>query len=157
MQNFKLLKYAIVFMISLFSCVAGIADSVEISPILTTSTSWNGDPLPGLSTGTTELRVLKFKIDPGAKTTIHVHPSNGAGYMIAGELTMYTTSDPHGSFADPKTVKEIKLSPGSAWAETVNTWHYGENQGKTDVEFIVVFAGEKGTPPTLSLGTKIAQ
>ena len=133
------------------------ADPVSIKEVLKTTKSWNGAPLPSFSSGTTEFRVLTFNIAPGAKTTIHVHPSNGAGYLIAGELTMYATDDPHGSFADPTRVKEIKLSPGDAWTETVNTWHYGENKGEVDVEFVLIFAGTEGTPPTLSLGTKIPE
>lgn len=130
------------------------AEPVSIKEVLKTTKSWNGVPLPGFSSGKTEFIVLTFKIAPGAKTSIHLHPSNGAGYLIAGELTMYATDDPHGSFADPKRVTETKLSPGDAWTETVNTWHYGENKGKVDVEFVLIFAGEEGTPPTLSLGTK---
>lgn len=134
-----------------------LADPVSVKEVLKTTKSWNGSQLPGYSSGTTEFRVLKFKIAPGAKTTIHLHPSNGAGYLFAGELTMYATDDPHGSFADPKRIKETKLSPGDAWTETVNTWHYGENKGNVDVEFVLIFAGTEGTPPTLSLGTKIAE
>ena len=134
-----------------------LADPVSVKEVLKTTKSWNGATLPGFSSGTTEFKVLTFKIAPGAKTTIHIHPSNGAGYLIAGELTMYATDDPHGSFADPNRIKETKLSPGDAWTETVNTWHYGENKGKVDVEFVLIFAGEEGTPPTLSLGTKIPE
>jgi len=131
-----------------------MSKSVNIHQVLKTTKSWNGSPLPGFNSGTTEFRVLLFTIPPGARTTIHVHPLNGAGYMIAGELTMFATEDPHGSFADPQKVKEIKLAAGDAWAESVNSWHYGENQGKVDVEFVLIFAGQADTPPTLSLGTK---
>lgn len=134
-----------------------LADPVSIKEVLKTTKSWNGALLPGFSSGATEFRVLTFRIAPGEKSTLHIHPSNGAGYLIAGELTMYASDDPHGSFADPKHVKETKLSPGDAWAETVNTWHYGENKGNVDVEFVLIIAGHEGTPPTLSLGTKITE
>src|SRR3990167_7856799 len=63
-------------------------------------------------------KVLTFKISPGAKTSIHVHPLNGAGYILSGELTMYSTEDTHGSFANPKQVKKIILKAGGAWTET---------------------------------------
>jgi len=129
-------------------------DSVKIIEVLRSSTSWAGSPLPGLGTGQTEFRVLLFKMAPGAKTTIHMHPLNGAGYMISGELTMFATEDHHGSFADPKRVKKVKLTAGDAWTETVNVWHYGENTGHDEVEFVLIFVGQEGTPPTLSLGTK---
>ncbi|HSX04217.1 MAG TPA: cupin domain-containing protein [Rhabdochlamydiaceae bacterium] len=132
-----------------------MSDPVSIEQILRTSKAWDGSLLPGFSSGQTEMRVLIFKIAPGAKTTIHMHPLNGAGYLITGELTMFATEDPHGSFADHKKIKKIKLSPGDAWAEAVNIWHYGENTGKTEVKFVLIFAGQEETPPTLSLGTRI--
>ena len=128
-------------------------EKVIIKQVLKTSKSWSGSPLPGFSSGVTEFKVLHFKIAHGGRTTIHMHPLNGAGYMIAGELTMFSTEDPHGSFSDPKKVKQVTLAEGDAWAESVNTWHYGENQGNEDVEFILIFAGQIDTPPTLSLGT----
>ena len=132
-----------------------MSNSVKIKQILKTSKSWSGAPLPGFSSGKTEFKVLHFTIVPGGKTTVHVHPLNGAGYMIAGELTMYSTDDPHGSFADPTRVKKIVLKMGDAWTESVNIWHYGENTGDTEVEFVLIFAGEIDIPPTLSLGTQI--
>jgi quercetin dioxygenase-like cupin family protein len=128
--------------------------SVEIKQVLKTSKSWSGAPLPGFGSGMTEFKILFFKVPPGAKTTIHIHPMNGAGYMIAGELTMLSTEDPHGSFDNPKQVKKIKLVAGEAWAESVNTWHYGENRGDVDAEFVLIFAGQTDVPPTLSLGTR---
>lgn len=129
-------------------------NSVKIEEILRTTKSWDGSPLPGIGAGIAEFRILMFKIAPGGKTTIHMHPLNGAGYMLAGELTMYSTEDHHGSFADPKLVKEKKFSPGDAWTETVNIWHYGENKGEEEVRFVLVYVGQEGTPPTLSLGTR---
>lgn len=127
---------------------------VHIKQVLKTSASWSGTPLPGFNSGTTEFKILHYKIEPGGKTTIHVHPMNGAGYMIAGELTMFSTSDPNGSFDSPAEVKTITLKKGDAWAESVNIWHYGQNMGNADAEFILVFAGQKDEPPTLSLGTR---
>jgi quercetin dioxygenase-like cupin family protein len=131
-----------------------LSNSVEIKQILKTDKSWSGSPLPGFNSGTTEFKVLLFKIAPQGKTTVHVHPLNGAGYMISGELTMFSTEDPYGSFDNPKQVKTITLRAGDAWAESVNLWHYGENQGDIDAEFVLMFAGQIDVPPTLSLGTR---
>lgn len=127
---------------------------IHIKEVLKTTESWSGTPLPGFNSGVTEFKVLHYKIAPGGKTTVHVHPMNGAGYMIAGELTMFSTSDPNGSFEKPALVKTVTLKKGDAWAESVNIWHYGENRGKIEAEFVLVFAGQKDAPPTLSLGTK---
>lgn len=130
-----------------------MTDPVQIRQILKTSKSWNGSPLPGFNSGMTEFKVLFFKIAPGGKTTIHVHPLNGAGYMISGELTLFSTEDPQGKFDNPKQVKTVTLKVGDAWAESVNIWHYGENQGREEVQFVLMFAGQVDVPPTLSLGT----
>ena len=130
-----------------------MSDQVHIKQVLKTSSSWSGAPLPGFNSGQTEFRVLHFKIIPGGKTTVHVHPMNAAGYMIAGELTMFSTEDPHGSFDHPKQIQKVILRKGDAWAESVNIWHYGENKGNTDAEFVLIFAGQIDVPPTLSLGT----
>ena len=132
-----------------------MSNLVHIQQVLKTTTSWSGSTLPGFSSGATEFRVMHFKIAPGGTTTVHVHPLNGAGYMIAGELTMYSTDDPNGSFENSKQIKKITLKAGDAWAESVNIWHYGENKGNTDAEFVLIFAGEVDIPPTLSLGTRI--
>lgn len=129
-----------------------MSESVKIKQVLRSSKSWNGASLPAVS-GKTEFQVLHFSMKPGAKTTIHMHPINGAGYMIAGELTMYATDDPHGSFEDQAKVKKIVLKKGDAWTETVNIWHYGINETAHDLEFVLIFVGHVATPPTLSLGT----
>ncbi len=121
-----------------------------VHEILRSSRSWDGAALK------TEFRVLHFKMAPGAMTSIHMRPLNGAGYVIKGELTMVATDDPHGNFKDSGRVKEIKLQTGEGWTETVNTWHYGINLGKDELEFVLIFTGEEGTPPTLSLNTKYA-
>lgn len=144
----KSLLFAVIAL-ALFQSLA--AEQVTIKQLLAATTSWNGAPLPPEKT---ELRVLRYKIEPGGKTTIHVHPFNGAGYLISGELTMYSTEDPNGSFVDPKKVKEVRLVAGDAWAETINIWHYGENKGSTAAEFILFFDAQVGTPSTLSLGTR---
>jgi quercetin dioxygenase-like cupin family protein len=127
--------------------------SIEVLPILTTTKSWPGSLLPGFRSGQTEFKVWKFKLEPGTSTAIHMHPLNGAGYIISGELTIYATEDPNGSFDNVRKVKKIKRVAGDSWAEPVNVWHYGVNEGKTNLEFTVVFVGEEGTPPTVTLGT----
>lgn len=155
-------KTALIFSLLLTTTYSGLAATpsttanqpVMIKEVLTTSKAWDGSNLPGFNTGSPELRVLNYKIAPGAKTSVHIHTINGAGYMLSGELTMYATSDSKGSFDDSSKVKKVVLKSGDAWTEAVNVWHYGENNGKDDVEFVLVFAGEKGTSPTLSAPVK---
>ena len=148
-----------VIRLSIFTTLLGLiaspqdilAKPLEITTVLSTTQSWNGELLPGYNSGQTELKVLRYSIAPGTKTPVHLHPVNGAGYIMSGELTMVSTRDPHASFSDPKNTKKIRLTAGQAWTETVNTWHYGENNGDKTVEFVLVFAGQSGTPPTLAI------
>lgn len=144
------IKATVSLFILIFSTTLSFANPIEIHPILKTTKSWNGTILPGFNSGQTEFTVLTFKVAPGAKTVIHMHPMNGVGYMLSGELTMYATDDPHGSFTANK-VKKIKLKAGDSWSETVNVWHYGENNTNKEITFLLVFVGAEKTPPTLSL------
>jgi quercetin dioxygenase-like cupin family protein len=133
---------------------SSVTEPVVIKEVLSATKAWDGSNLPGFNTGTPELKVLTYKIASGAKTSVHIHTINGAGYMLAGELTMYATEDSKGSFADASKVKKVQLKAGDAWTEAVNVWHYGENNGQDDVTFVLVFAGDKGTQPTLSAPVK---
>lgn len=149
MKSFK--NAWLIFLSFLIAYVSpAVAEPVEITSILQSSKGWNGAPLPEFGSGQAELRVVMFKIEPGAKTAIHVHPVNGAGYVLSGELTMYSTENTKADFSDPAKVKKIVLKAGDAWAEAVDVWHYGENNGKEDVKFLVIFSGTQGTPSTLS-------
>jgi quercetin dioxygenase-like cupin family protein len=129
-----------------------MASEIKTTQVLRSNQSWNGAILPHFGSDQPEYSVFLYTIPPGAKTSIHIHPFNGAGYMLSGELTVYATDDPQGSFADTSKVKKIKLTAGNAWTETVNTWHYGENLGKQDAKLVVIFSGQKNKPTTLSLG-----
>lgn len=124
---------------------------ITVTNVLTTDEAWNGSDLPGYTSSKPELKVNHFTIKPGAVTSVHMHPANGAGYIISGELTMYSTSDTNGSFDDKSKVKSITLKAGDAWAESVNSWHYGVNKGEKDAVFVVVFASEEDVPATMSL------
>lgn len=148
----KTLVFSIPLLLGLGNLQAQTAQ-LDIKSVLSTDKAWNQTMLPPYTNGVAEMHVVKFKIAPGGKTPVHLHPVNGAGYVLSGELTMYTTSDPSGNFSDPNKVKKVVLKSGDAWAETVNTWHYGINSTKEDVNFVVVFAGQKDTPTAMSLGT----
>lgn len=129
----------------------GYAEEIQSKEVLKTTKSWNDASLPSFSPGKTEFNIDTYKVPTHTKTAVHLHPMNGAGYILSGELTMYSTNDPHGSFANQANVKKVVLKAGQAWAETVNTWHYGENNTDKEVELVLFFAGAKNTPPSLSL------
>jgi quercetin dioxygenase-like cupin family protein len=122
-------------------------NEVEIKTILDTIQSWDQSDLPN----DMRINIKEFTIQPGAKTVIHKHPVHGGGTILEGELTMFVTQDPHGSFDDSKKVKKVTLKSGETWAETIDTWHYGVNEGSIPVKFILTFIGDKDTPQTISL------
>lgn len=149
----NVIKKSIIVLLWVIGSLQAQAGQLDIKTVLATDTAWNQSILPAYTVGRPEMHVVKFKIAPGAKTPIHLHPVNGAGYVLSGELTMYSTSDASGDFTDSNKIKKVVLKQGDAWAEAVNAWHYGINNSDKDVEFIVIFAGQKGTPTAMSLGT----
>ena len=147
-----LLMVAVCHFVLPMSAEATAANSkpIAIQQILQTSKSWEGSDLPGFNTGTPEMQMFSYRIPPGARTPVHIHTINGMGYILSGELTVYATTDPHGSFDDPQKLKTMHLKAGDSWAEAVNVWHYGVNEGKQDVTLILGFAGPKDSKPTLT-------
>ena len=148
----QIITTAIIVLTSTFA-IANTPAPVAVTTILQSDRGWDGEPLPGFGSGAMEMIVNEFVIQPGEKTVIHLHPYNGSGYIIEGELTMVVTQSTSGDFSDPEQVEEVVLGAGEAWNEAVNKWHYGVNNGDTPVRFIVVFAAEKNIPATISLST----
>ena len=56
-------------------------------------------------------------------------------YILEGTLTI--EMEGHGTHA---------FSAGQGLAEVTNIWHNGRNLGDKPVRFLIVFAGQKGTP-----------
>lgn len=149
MRNTFILILSLSFTLVAWPAMAAEAP-VTVTNVITTDEAWDGSGLPGYTSSDPQLIVNHFRIVPGGVTSVHLHPTNGAGYIISGELTMYSTTDTSGSFEDKSKVTKTTLKAGEAWAENVNVWHFGENNGDEDVTFVVVFAGEEGVPATLS-------
>ncbi|TAL64880.1 MAG: cupin domain-containing protein [Legionella sp.] len=152
-MNIKKINRLIIPLLLGYSSI-NYAQPIEARELLKTTKSWNGASLPSFGPDHPEFNIVNYKLAPKTKTPVHLHPMNGAGYIISGELTLYSTTDPHGDFSDISKVKKITLKAGQAWTETVNTWHYGENNSDKDVELVIFFAGAKNTPLSLSMNTK---
>ena len=106
--------------------------TVRVTPLLKTTTSWNGQPLT-YPTGSAEITGLQVEIAPGGETGWHQHPVPSFGFMLEGTLEV--------------TLKEgqvKRLNPGEALAEVVNTPHNGRNVGTVPVKIIVFYAGASG-------------
>lgn len=112
------------------------AATVRVTPLLNTTTSWNGRLL-AYPSGQAEVTGLQVEIAPGAETGWHEHPVPSFGLVLEGDLEV-TLKD-----------GQIKrLHAGDALAEVVNTLHNGRNVGPGPVKIVVFYAGAAGQPLT---------
>lgn len=115
--------------------VATERSGVETLVLAKTSSSWDGNVLPGYPEGQSEITILNIKIHPGVKLPMHSHPVINAGYMVKGGLTVMTEKG-----------DTLYLREGDAIVEVVDTWHYGYNEGDDVAEIVVFYAGVEGSP-----------
>lgn len=111
---------------------------VQVTELLKTTQSWDGQDLPAYPQGQPEITIVRITIPPGVALPMHRHPMINAGVMLSGEVTVYTEKN------------EIRrVVAGEALSELVNTWHYGKNEGEIPAEIIVFYAGVSKTPITV--------
>jgi len=136
----KKLIFGICLTLLLFSStvLADDVKTVQVDTLAKTSLSWDGSSLPGYSTGTPEITILRIKVPPGVQLQMHHHPVINAGVLLKGELTVVTEDN-----------KILHLKAGEAIVEVVNKWHYGKNEGNTTAEIIVFYAGVVDSPITV--------
>lgn len=106
---------------------------VKSTQILQTQSTWNGADLSYSVTGEEDITALKIEFAPGAETAWHRHPVTSMAYIISGELEVILKD----------SNKSKIFRKGDAFAEVINTWHYGKNIGDVPVELIVFYVGEK--------------
>lgn len=75
------------------------------------------------------------EVEPGGQVGRHMHPVPLFVYMLEGTLSIEIEG--HGTET---------FTAGQGFAEVVNTWHNGRNLGDVPARFLIVFAGQKGTP-----------
>ncbi len=113
-------------------------ESVIVDELIKTSFSWDNSALPNYPTGTPEITILRIKIPPQTKLSVHEHPVINAGVLLEGELTVITEAN-----------DTLHLLAGDPIVEVVNKWHYGVNEGNKTAEIIVFYAGICDTPITI--------
>lgn len=109
-------------------------DAVKVTPILKTTTSWDGKPLvyPG---GQAEVSALVIDIAPGGETGWHRHPVPSFGMVLEGTLEVRL-----------KNGQVRRVEAGQAIAEVVDIFHNGRNVDKVPLKLLVVYAGRAATP-----------
>lgn len=107
---------------------------VKSTQILQTETTWNGASLSYPDSGAEEITALHIEFAPESETAWHRHPVASLAYIMSGELEVIV-----------KDTGETKIfRKGDAFAEVINTWHYGKNIGDEPVKLVVFYVGEKG-------------
>ena len=132
MKNYLLVS---LLLCPFFATAADDHGDVKVEILAQADASWDGAKLPAYPTEAPQISVVKVTIPPHSKLKWHKHPSMNAGYMISGEI-LVTAED-----GQTRIVKA-----GEGLIETVNTWHYGRNDGDLPAEIVVVYSGVKDRP-----------
>jgi quercetin dioxygenase-like cupin family protein len=124
-----------------------VAQQVETAPVgpvgftattlLQTSTTVKGQPIR-FPQGDNQFTAVLGEIAPGGQAGRHMHPVPLLVYMLEGSLSI--EMEGHGTH---------DVRAGEAFTEVINTWHNGRNLGTTPAKFLIVFAGQDGTPITI--------
>ena len=109
------------------------ADSVTVTPLLTTSVTGSGQPIV-LPQGNVQLITSMYEIQPGAKLPEHEHNSQRYGYLLAGQLRI----------TNPETGKSQEYKPGDFIVESRGQWHKAENIGAEPIKLLVIDQVEPG-------------
>ena len=106
--------------------------TVQVTPLLNTTTTWNGAPL-AYPSGPAQVTALQVEIAPGGETGWHRHAVPSFAFVLQGTLEVTTETG---------LVKHLEA--GQALAEVVNTVHNGRNVGTVPVKLAVFYAGTLG-------------
>lgn len=112
-------------------------NGIQITPLLKTTTSWNGEPIQ-YPEGQAEITGVTIIIAPGAESGWHTHPAPSFGVVVEGELDILL-----------KTGETKHLKTGDSIVEVVNTLHTSKNNGNVPVKLIVFYAGAVGQKLTV--------
>lgn len=133
------LKYILAFLFCVLHHNASALEasqSITVTPLLKTTSSWNGSPL-AYPSGNAEITGMVVEIAVGVETDWHLHTVPSFGMILEGCLEV--------SLKDGST--KI-LQAGEALAEVVNTLHNGRNIGLTPVKIVVFYVGAVGSKLT---------
>ena len=127
MKKYCYLMFLFAFVFFATNGYAAISETV-----IQTNTYWNQKPIKAIHIDQPQVTILKITIPAGEKLSMHKHPMLNVGYMIKGELTVYSEQG-----------EKLVLKAGDPIVELVDTWHYGENTGSEDVVLVVTYVGSE--------------
>ena len=107
---------------------------LKLTPVIETATTFTGQPIR-FPQGDNQFVAVIAEVSPGGQVGRHMHPVPLFVYILEGTLSI--EMEGHGTH---------DFSAGQGMAEVVNVWHNGRNLTDKPVRFLIVFAGQKGTP-----------
>ncbi|MDQ0473183.1 cupin domain-containing protein [Labrys wisconsinensis] len=111
---------------------------VVVTTILSTTTTAAGQPIR-LPQGDITLSVSDYRIAPGARLPVHMHPFPRYAYVLEGTIAVTL----------PDSGQRFVYHQGDVIVEVVGLWHYGVNEGTTPVRLIVFDQVPGNTPATV--------
>lgn len=118
-----------------FNVFSDYNKEVLIEPVLKTDTTSIGQKIDYPDFKNPEVSMMKVTIPPGKSTGWHKHAFPVFAYVLKGTLTIELEKN-----------KTLEFPANSSFAEVIDTFHNGKNNGKEDVVLIAFFMGEKGKP-----------
>ena len=109
--------------------------NVEVEKVLTSTTTYSGQPLATLRSGTPEVTALVVHVPPGGETGWHKHPVPVYAYMLEGELTVAMKDGFRRTFRKGEVILEV-----------VDTLHNGYNASSQPASLVVFYVGAQGVP-----------
>jgi quercetin dioxygenase-like cupin family protein len=106
---------------------------IAMAPVMQTRTTDTGQTLDVPAHPT--VIVSQTTMAPGARTPTHKHPYPRYVYVIEGTLTV----------VDEATGQTFEVKQGGFLTEMIDTWHHGENRGKSPVRLIAIDQVPEGT------------
>ena len=112
----------------LLAPVAANADSngIAIKEMLSTTQTVAGQPIEVPENP--KLNVSTYTIAPGAKLPIHKHPYPRYAYVLSGTIDVILVD----------THQTLHFKQGDFFAEIIDGWHFGVNNGSVPVKLLVI-------------------
>jgi quercetin dioxygenase-like cupin family protein len=101
--------------------------AVDVTPVLTTMTTADGQPII-LPKGPARLIVSTYVIAPGARLPVHRHLYPRYAYVLDGRLRV----------TDVKTLRKFDYKKGDFAVEMIGREHFGENIGDAPLRLLVI-------------------
>lgn len=117
--------------------VASDAETIKVTPVLTTIKTTIGQPLV-LPDKNPQVVVTTLEIAPGAKLPRHMHPFVRYAYVLQGEVTVEYEGGQRQTFRT-----------GDFIVEAIGVWHFGTNTGAVPLRLLVIDQVEAGKSNTI--------